>query len=191
MFLKVRGLPFIFLSGFTLTSNVDNFTRRMKLLNGALVLLVIVLCSCSTTPTRPIQVSPENAQAIQAIHEQEQFAWPLSFKDGVVMSGRDYANVTGSYTDALRKIDLSKAPLEFQTAFQNYIRAWDRMKALLATEPRKSFTTADQFPVAVPYPSRTRRTREEFEMFDTEFRHVNGLIQRAKKALKTWREAKG
>jgi hypothetical protein len=179
------------LSGFSVTRNVDTFACRMKFLHGALVLLGILLCSCATTPTRPIQVSPENAQAIQAIHEQEQFAWPLSFKDGVVMSGRDYANVIGSYTDALRKIDLSKAPLEFQVAFQNYIQAWNRMKALLATEPRESFTTADQFPVAVPYPSRTRRTREEFEMFDNEFRHVNGLIQRARKVLQAWREAKG
>jgi hypothetical protein len=165
-------------------------SSHMNLLRGALVFLMVALCSCSTTPTKPIQVSAEDAQAIQAIHEQEQFAWPLSFKNAAVMSGRDYATVISSYTDALRKINLSKAPLDFQAAFQNYIHAWDRTKALLATEPRDGFTTVHQFPEMAPYPGGSRKTREEYEMFDNAFRNVKAQIEKTRNTLHAWRAAR-
>ena len=95
------------------------------------MLLVMTVCACSTTP----QATNQSSQATQQIYDQAKFAFPLSFSEHLPMNGQDFADTIDSYTRALRQINIVPAPVEFQVAYQDYIRAWLTAQALAAKHP--------------------------------------------------------
>lgn len=99
----------------------------------ALLCCISILCSCSTTGSKKAKMTAEVQKIVaadQELHRQRNQA----LKDPHTRRG-DAARIYTRYAQELRSMDMSRCPLDFQTAYLEYIHSVEDVSTQMSKQP--------------------------------------------------------